>query len=295
MQVLVLALRVPEQLERAVGDHLVGVHVGRGAGAALDHVDHELLEQLALRAPPRRQADRGGAPLVEQAELAVGDRRRLLDAGERHHEIGVDRDRRAGDREVLQRPQRVHAVVGVGGHGAVADQVVLDARRTHVRGCVAVCLTGSNSGTIMRVRRSGWTIWISASRRRSPRRRPSLRPPSAAPAPVYNPAIARDFFATAGKEESLPAGHQDLRREREGQPHPAQARQDVPAARGPGRPHRQGQAGRQRQGRRDLRRNGGDQRVAAQRHRGGAHRRAGPLGGRQAAQRRPAEASRSSR
>src|SRR5262245_41890929 len=28
----------------------------------------------------------------------------------------------------------------------------------------------------------------------------------AAPAPVYNGAIAREFFATAGKEESLPAG-----------------------------------------------------------------------------------------
>ena len=46
--VLVLALRVAQQLERAVGDHLVGVHVGRGAGAALDHVDDELLVQLAV-------------------------------------------------------------------------------------------------------------------------------------------------------------------------------------------------------------------------------------------------------
>jgi CRP/FNR family transcriptional regulator, cyclic AMP receptor protein len=33
---------------------------------------------------------------------------------------------------------------------------------------------------------------------------PAAQP--AAPAPAYNPAIARDFFATAGKEESLPAG-----------------------------------------------------------------------------------------
>ena len=34
--VLVLALLVAHQLERAVGDHLVGVHVGRRAGAALE-------------------------------------------------------------------------------------------------------------------------------------------------------------------------------------------------------------------------------------------------------------------
>ena len=33
----------PDELERAVGDHLVRVHVRRGAGAALDHVDDELV------------------------------------------------------------------------------------------------------------------------------------------------------------------------------------------------------------------------------------------------------------
>ena len=57
-----------------------------------------------------------GALVVEQPELAVGERRGLLDAGERRDQVRVDRDRGAGDREVLQRPQRVHAVVGVGRH-----------------------------------------------------------------------------------------------------------------------------------------------------------------------------------
>ena len=47
VQVLVLALAMPEQFEAAVRDHLVGVHVRGGARAALDHVDDELVVQLA--------------------------------------------------------------------------------------------------------------------------------------------------------------------------------------------------------------------------------------------------------
>ena len=46
--VLVLALLVAHQLERAVGDHLVGVHVGRGAGAALEDVEPELVVELSV-------------------------------------------------------------------------------------------------------------------------------------------------------------------------------------------------------------------------------------------------------
>ena len=46
--VLIVALPVAHQLERAVGDHLVGVHVRRGAGAALEHVEPELIVKLAV-------------------------------------------------------------------------------------------------------------------------------------------------------------------------------------------------------------------------------------------------------
>src|SRR3954463_4442256 len=36
--------------------------------------------------------------------------------------------------------------------------------------------------------------------------KPAAAPQPAMPAPAYNPAIARDFFATAGKEEQVAAG-----------------------------------------------------------------------------------------
>ncbi len=43
VQVPVLAPGVAQQLQRPVGDDLVGVHVGRGAGTALNDVDDELV------------------------------------------------------------------------------------------------------------------------------------------------------------------------------------------------------------------------------------------------------------
>ena len=139
VQVLVLAFRVAHELERAIGDHLVRVHVGRGARAALDHVDDELLEQRAvadLHRTPAAIASR--LVVVEQPELVVRERRRLLDARERHDEVGIDRDRRAGDRKVLERAQRVHAVIGARGNAALAEQVVLAAIRSGWHRCFSV-------------------------------------------------------------------------------------------------------------------------------------------------------------
>src|SRR5437867_5906456 len=67
-----------------------------------------------------------GFLLVEQSELVVGQRGGLLDAGQRPNQIGVDRDRVAGDREVFDRAQRVHAIVGIRRNLAVSEQIVLD-------------------------------------------------------------------------------------------------------------------------------------------------------------------------
>ena len=93
MQVLVFAARVTELLEREIGDHLVGVHVGRRARTALDDVDDELIVQLAGADLLARADDRVGLDPVEHAELVVRQRRRLLDARERADQVGIDRDR----------------------------------------------------------------------------------------------------------------------------------------------------------------------------------------------------------
>ncbi len=130
----VVALLVPHQLKRAVGDDLVGVHVGRGAGAALHHVDHELVVQRAL-ADLLACATDGLVPLiVEQPQVVVGCRGGLLDGGERLDEVRAHPDLHAGDGEVLQRPQGVYTPVDVGGDLAVTDQIVFGTRdNRHVR------------------------------------------------------------------------------------------------------------------------------------------------------------------
>ena len=88
-------------LARERRDHLVGVHVRRGAGAGLEDVDRELVVELAGRDPVAG----GGDPLrllrVEQPELGVDARRRGLDPPEPARDRR--RDRLAGDREVVDR------------------------------------------------------------------------------------------------------------------------------------------------------------------------------------------------
>jgi hypothetical protein len=120
MQEGVIAPAAAHQLERAIGDHLVRVHVGRGAGAALDHVHDELLEQAPIADFLARLGDRPRPLVVEEPELVVGDRRGKLNAGERAHQLGVDRDGGPGNGKVLERPQGVHPVVGAGRNRPVA-------------------------------------------------------------------------------------------------------------------------------------------------------------------------------
>ena len=65
----------------------------------------------------------------QMTEPPVGAGRRLLHQGKRPDQIGEVADRHAGDRKVLDRTQRVDAPIGVGGHVAFAQQVVLAACR----------------------------------------------------------------------------------------------------------------------------------------------------------------------
>ena len=44
----ILASLVTHDLEGTVGDHLIGIHIGRSAGTTLDHIDREILKMLTL-------------------------------------------------------------------------------------------------------------------------------------------------------------------------------------------------------------------------------------------------------
>jgi hypothetical protein len=63
---------------------------------------------------------------IEHAEIAVGQRRRLLDVAEGLDEIRLGRHRDAGDVEVLLAAQRLHAVVRVVRQFLLAQKILLD-------------------------------------------------------------------------------------------------------------------------------------------------------------------------
>ena len=76
-----------ELLVGDAGDHLVGVHVRRGAAAGLEDVEHELVVVLALGHGLGRTDD-GRAELGgEQAEIHVDLGRGLLDQAEGPDEL----------------------------------------------------------------------------------------------------------------------------------------------------------------------------------------------------------------
>jgi hypothetical protein len=73
--------------------------------------------------------------VVELTELLIGFRSGPLHRCKRNHEVTVPRDGYAADRKVLQRAQRVNAVLDVGRDLAIAEQIVLDAHaKRHLSG-----------------------------------------------------------------------------------------------------------------------------------------------------------------
>ena len=125
----VLALRAAEDLRRAVGEHLVDVHVVRGAGASLVDVDDELIARARRRGSrPRPARWRRRCARSSRAERDVGLRRGLLDEHRGGDEVGGRAQ--AADREVLDRTGRLDAVVRIGGNGVFAEGIAFDAHKT---------------------------------------------------------------------------------------------------------------------------------------------------------------------
>ena len=102
-----------EHLVRAVGDHLIEVHVGLRAGAGLPHDQREVIVELALDHFARGAGDGPGSARVDQAEFAIGLRRRQFDDAECVHDL--DRHAIAADPEVLPRAFGLGAPIAIGG------------------------------------------------------------------------------------------------------------------------------------------------------------------------------------
>mmetsp|Transcript_22762 Transcript_22762/g.58045 ORF Transcript_22762/g.58045 Transcript_22762/m.58045 type:complete len:258 (-) Transcript_22762:52-825(-) len=136
MAELVLALLLAQVLQRTVGNHLVGIHVGGGAGAALYHVHQEVVAHLCARVVAQdcalgvdelvaRVADGLGLVLGHVPELVVRHGARLLHLGKRDDELREVAEQDPRDVVILDRPQRLDTEVGRGGHLPLAKQVLL--------------------------------------------------------------------------------------------------------------------------------------------------------------------------
>ena len=105
-------------------DDLVGIHVAGRTRPGLEQVDRELCVAITARDLPRCLADRFGDALGQQAESAVGLRRRGLDKAQRTQESA--RHAQPGNREVLQGALRLRAIQGGRGHAHFAKTVAFD-------------------------------------------------------------------------------------------------------------------------------------------------------------------------
>jgi hypothetical protein len=110
-----------EQLDRAVGDHLVGVHVRLGAGTGLPDGEREIVVELAVDHLARRFGNGHRRVPVQLAEIAIGQRGRLLDDAERADQR--QRHRLRADREIHQRAAGLRAPVAVGRHLDFAHRI----------------------------------------------------------------------------------------------------------------------------------------------------------------------------
>ncbi len=119
----VVTAAAPEALIRQICDHLVHIHVYRGAAAAVHQIDRELVVVVAARNFPCRIPDRRGDPVVEDSAGCVGLRCRRLDMAESRHQVRPLTHSLARHAEVSQSPHRVRAVEGAGGDRHVAEGV----------------------------------------------------------------------------------------------------------------------------------------------------------------------------
>ena len=133
MDRLLRAHHAAQHLDRAVGNHLVGVHVGLGAGAGLPDDERKVVVERAVDDFLRGLDDGRAERRVEPAEIHVGFRRRPLDDAER-----ADHRQRLlfpADLEVAERALRLRAPVAVGGDIDGAERVGLGPGLALIRHC----------------------------------------------------------------------------------------------------------------------------------------------------------------
>ncbi len=118
----VIAQGSAQNLEGAIGQHLIHVHVRGGAGAALEGIHLYVRIELALCHLGAGLLDGLECGLIPAAQLVI-----RAGAGEFHRPVRADKLRMHGptaEREILQRTLGVNTVKSVGGNIACSQEIM---------------------------------------------------------------------------------------------------------------------------------------------------------------------------
>ena len=126
VQRVVAALLQPHEFKCDVCDDFVGIHVGGGAGATLNHIDHKLVEEFSSNQRFAGFDDRLCELTVERAEFYIGAGGGFFDKAEGTNQVGHRRDHRARYREIFNRAGRMHAPIGMVGDLLFSQKIVFD-------------------------------------------------------------------------------------------------------------------------------------------------------------------------
>ena len=119
MDLTIAAETVTQQLPRAIGQHLVDVHIGGSSGAALDGVADKLLVPAALDQLIGGLTDGLTLIFLQETGLHITDGGSLLDLCQTDNHLGVDG--LPSNMEVLLSPQTLNAIIGLCRHLQFAD------------------------------------------------------------------------------------------------------------------------------------------------------------------------------
>ncbi len=131
MQMRVIALFMPKQFQRTIGDNLVCIHVGGCARTALNDIDHELIVQCAITDFAAGTHNRIQMLAAQQAELMIGQRCGFFDEGQAAHEVGIASDADACNLKIIHCSRRMDAPVSICGYLLCTKQIMFNARPDH--------------------------------------------------------------------------------------------------------------------------------------------------------------------
>ena len=109
--ILVVAFLVAHDLERTVGNHLVGIHIDRSACTALHHVDGEVVVELTVDDFAACLSDGSRNLVVDNTKRMVRLYGSQFHVGNGNNEVGIHRHRLARDVVVVDTTLCLYAVV----------------------------------------------------------------------------------------------------------------------------------------------------------------------------------------